>query len=108
MSNDTEGSGIKRDSVSNNCNPELSRYQEATLGQARIEQNFLGFINSRDSVEVRWNTSPTDLEILHKDSEHPVQVNVETNSGKEVWEFSVELSLHLRPVNADHVRPHKD
>lgn len=57
---------ICRDSVSGNSNPGLSRFQEATLGQGRIEEHLLKFIEGYSNVQIRWQTIPTSLR-LHKD-----------------------------------------
>ncbi|KAJ5709445.1 hypothetical protein N7493_010779 [Penicillium malachiteum] len=79
--NHQKSGGIKRGDLLNNCNPGLSRFQEATLGQGQIEQNFLDFIDSFESVSVKWNTCPTNLTIFES-SEYPVQLMIQTrNSG---------------------------
>lgn len=60
----------------NNCNPDLSRFQEATLGQGQIEQNFLDFLEASNSVEVKWNTNPLNLTVS-EGSNYPVRVNAQ-------------------------------
>ncbi|CAI7668888.1 unnamed protein product [Penicillium bialowiezense] len=79
--NDCEPGGIQRRSLMNNCNPNLSRFQEATLGQGQIEQNFLDFLETSDSVEVKWNTKPLDLTIS-EGSDHPVRVNLQVRKSE--------------------------
>lgn len=81
---DSQPGGIQRGALLNNCNPGLSHFQEATLGQAQIEQNFLDFIDTSNSVQVKWNTCPIDL-TLREGSDHPVGMEIETCiSGTEV------------------------
>ncbi|KAJ5357910.1 hypothetical protein N7541_005068 [Penicillium brevicompactum] len=74
--NDCEPGGIRRRSLMNNCNPDLSRFQEATLGQGQIEQNFLDFIEASNSVEIKWNTNPLKLTVS-EGSKYPVRVNAQ-------------------------------
>ncbi|KAJ5336907.1 uncharacterized protein N7506_004929 [Penicillium brevicompactum] len=74
--NDCEPGGIRRRSLMNNCNPDLSRFQEATLGQGQIEQNFLDFLEASNSVEVKWNTNPLNLTVS-EGSNYPVRVNAQ-------------------------------
>lgn len=81
---DGEPGGIQRGALLNNCNPGLSHFQEATLGQAQIEQKFLDFIDTSNSVQIKWNTCPVDLTLCEA-SDSPVRVDIESCiSGTEV------------------------
>lgn len=62
----------------NNTKPGLSRFQEATLGQGQIEQKIIDMINTHNSVEVRWNTTPFSLDIRDEKSSHPIEVKAKT------------------------------
>ncbi|KAI2791487.1 hypothetical protein POX_c04348 [Penicillium oxalicum] len=75
--NDDEHGEITRSTVRENCNPALSRFQEATLGQGQIEQTFLDFIDASHLVAVKWNTGPIDLTVC-EESDYPVRVVVAT------------------------------
>ncbi|PYI25887.1 hypothetical protein BP00DRAFT_451690 [Aspergillus indologenus CBS 114.80] len=73
-----------RDSVSPNCNPGLSRFQEVTLGQGRIEERLLEFIDKSPNVQIKWKTSPQEL-LIHQDlvdlhREHAVELRLDTDS----------------------------
>lgn len=46
-----------------NHNPGLSRFQECTLGQDRIEEHLLRFIRNHGNVKVQWGTVPTSIQI---------------------------------------------
>ena len=77
LKNDDEHGEITRSTVRENCNPALSRFQEATLGQGQIEQTFLDFIDASHLVAVKWNTGPIDLTVC-EESDYPVRVVVAT------------------------------
>ncbi|RAH75499.1 putative FAD monooxygenase [Aspergillus aculeatinus CBS 121060] len=73
-----------RDSVSPNCNPGLSRFQEVTLGQGRIEERLLEFVNKSPNVQIKWGTSPQEL-LIHQDlvdlhREYAVELRLGTDS----------------------------
>ncbi|KXG45467.1 Monooxygenase, FAD-binding [Penicillium griseofulvum] len=76
--NELENGDIQRQAQLNNVSPGLSRYQEATYGQGKLEEIFLQFLQSHSSVEVRWNTSPVKLDILQKCTDYPVRVMIQT------------------------------
>ncbi|CAI7630645.1 unnamed protein product [Penicillium glandicola] len=92
--NDRELGGIQREALLNNCNPGLSHFQEATLGQGEIEQNFLDFIESSNSVSVKWNTCPIDL-MLCKASDHPVKLDIETRTSETEFIHSTICAKYL-------------
>ncbi|OJJ42343.1 hypothetical protein ASPZODRAFT_2122335 [Penicilliopsis zonata CBS 506.65] len=68
---------LQREAVMQNCNPGLSRYQECTLGQGKIEQRLLDLIHAHDCVEVQWNTSPVDLRV-NIPGEYRIEMQIQT------------------------------
>ncbi|CDM35428.1 Aromatic-ring hydroxylase-like [Penicillium roqueforti FM164] len=86
--NDCESDGIQRQCISNNCTPGLSRFQEATLGQGQIEENFIDFIQESSSVEVKWNSYPVDLNMC-EGSDYPVRVTVEMRTSERETSYTV-------------------
>ncbi|CAG8909956.1 unnamed protein product [Penicillium egyptiacum] len=54
---------IRRTDVATNHNQRLSRYQEATLGHGRVEQHFLGLLQSHRNIELKWDTTPISLKV---------------------------------------------
>ncbi|KAJ5163155.1 Monooxygenase FAD-binding [Penicillium coprophilum] len=93
--NQLENGDIQRQTVLNNASPGLSRYHEATYGQAKIEENFLKFLRSSNSVEVRWNTAPVKLDILQDYTDYPVRVVIQTKQSN--------AECTLATVNAKYV-----
>lgn len=93
LKNDNELGGIVRTTLLKNCNPALSRFQEATLGQGQIEQNFLDFINASKFVAVKWNTCPIDLTV-REEWDYPVRVVATTR----VPGDQVESRLTITPL----------
>ncbi|PYI08491.1 FAD binding domain protein [Aspergillus sclerotiicarbonarius CBS 121057] len=63
--------GLQRDCVSPNHNPGWSRFQEATLGQGRIEKHLLNFVKRHENVKIEWATVPTSLDISKDKTETP-------------------------------------
>ncbi|PLB49808.1 2-polyprenyl-6-methoxyphenol hydroxylase [Aspergillus steynii IBT 23096] len=55
--------GIRRESMTLNHNPGLSRFKECTLAQDRVEEHLLGFIKDHGNVKVKWGTVPTSIKI---------------------------------------------
>ncbi|KAJ5436044.1 Monooxygenase FAD-binding [Penicillium cf. griseofulvum] len=93
--NELENGGIQRQALLKNKSPGLSRYQEATYGQGKLEENFLQFLRSHSSVEVRWNTTPVKLDILQNCTDYPVRVMIQTKQA------NAECTLSM--VNARYV-----
>ncbi|KAF9887315.1 hypothetical protein FE257_010310 [Aspergillus nanangensis] len=78
--------GISRDSVQANCTPGLSRFQEATLGQGRIEEHLLQFVGRHPNVHILWDTVPTSF-IIHNhleglSSQHAIEMHLTTAKSK--------------------------
>ncbi|PYH95246.1 2-polyprenyl-6-methoxyphenol hydroxylase [Aspergillus ellipticus CBS 707.79] len=73
---------LRRDSVSPNHIPGLSRFQEATLGQGRIEEHLLNFVRPHANVEIEWETIPISLDISHDKADdlngYPVELRTKS------------------------------
>ncbi|KAJ5385000.1 Monooxygenase FAD-binding [Penicillium concentricum] len=93
--NELENGDIQRQTVLKNASRGLSRYQEATYGQGKIEETFLELLHSHSSVEVRWNTAPVKLDILQDSTEYPVRVMIQTKQSN--------AECTLATVNAKYV-----
>ncbi|CAG7933358.1 unnamed protein product [Penicillium olsonii] len=78
--NECANGGIEREIFLKNGDPTLSRYHEATLGQGQIEQAMLDFVQSKDSVNVLWNSNPVNLDIFQDKRSYPVQVKLRDGS----------------------------
>ena len=57
----SEVSGIRREFVKCNSRVGLSRFQESTLSQARIEEVLLGNLSSFPNIRIDWNVSIENL-----------------------------------------------
>ncbi|KAH8430932.1 uncharacterized protein LDX57_008595 [Aspergillus melleus] len=72
--------GIHRESMAMNHNPGLSRFQECTLGQGRIEEHLLNFMKNHGDVKVKWGTVPTSIQIdasrAQSRNDNPVEVKL--------------------------------
>ncbi|KAI9038226.1 2-polyprenyl-6-methoxyphenol hydroxylase [Aspergillus affinis] len=78
--------GIHRESMALNHNPGLSRFQECTLGQGRIEEHLLSFIKNHGDVKVKWGTVPTSIHInesrVQSSNGNPVEVKLKEWRGE--------------------------
>ncbi|KAF7588647.1 hypothetical protein BBP40_005429 [Aspergillus hancockii] len=75
--------GIERRIVRTNCNPGISKYDECTLGQARIEEHLLGFLQQHENIRIMWSTNPLLMEDRStrkhwRPSSYPTRVILET------------------------------
>ncbi|KAL2818233.1 FAD binding domain-containing protein [Aspergillus cavernicola] len=72
---------LRREQVSANTEPGWSRFYESTLGQGRVEELMMKFVQSGNHVDIRRATTPTTLEIDHstvKDHKaYPIRVTLE-------------------------------
>ncbi|PWY71716.1 hypothetical protein BO70DRAFT_389570 [Aspergillus heteromorphus CBS 117.55] len=73
----SSGGYLRRDSVSPNHEPGLSRFQEATLGQGRIEEHLLNFVKQHSSVKIKWETVPISLKISDGKCDDPGSYPIE-------------------------------
>ncbi|KAL1849062.1 hypothetical protein Plec18170_007721 [Paecilomyces lecythidis] len=73
---------LRRHSISANSKPGWSRFYESTLGQGRIEELLLEFIQSHGHVDIRRETIPTSFEIdyarIDDHSSYPIRLTLDS------------------------------
>ncbi|KAJ6189132.1 2-polyprenyl-6-methoxyphenol hydroxylase [Penicillium mononematosum] len=91
---------IRRINVATNHNQGLSRYQEATLGQGKVEQQFLGFLQSHRNIDLKWGMTPISLNVdsVKPDdmSAYPVQVHLQTDTRPDVEESAISTQVRAK------------
>ncbi|KAF7591615.1 hypothetical protein BBP40_001315 [Aspergillus hancockii] len=72
---------LRREGISANTEPGWSRFYESTLGQGRVEEHLLDFIQSTRHVNIRRATIPTSLNIdydaVEDHNTYPIQVQLD-------------------------------
>ncbi|KIW99995.1 uncharacterized protein Z518_10923 [Rhinocladiella mackenziei CBS 650.93] len=78
--NPNEHNELQRSDTIVDTLPGLSRFQQATLHQAHIEDGLLGYIQKHSDIEVEYGLMPEHLSIdtgkVEADNEHPVTVTL--------------------------------
>lgn len=103
--NTDEAGKIHRRLRKRNFSPELSRYQEATLEQARIEQAMLDNVKRYGCLEFVNGATATNMKILNKgrNTSHPIEIEFQGPQEECLGTSDCESPRVLRKVSTQYL-----